>query len=157
MKIDHQTFVKNFFSKMEKYYDEVEMQKLLNIVEEIESKQTMSVEEAIDIVSKMKLRDRHTAIALAIIYQKPMAYIILQNTTDMLIPTEVEKLKNSITNKTEDEFFKGYTNYDYYCLKRSIADDALDELDNPIWDIEKEILFHFVQYKEGKRGKVLSK
>ena len=157
MTSDYSKFVKDFYSKMEPYYDEVAMQKLLNIVEEIDAKEEMTVGEALDIVSAMKLSDRHTAISLAIIYQKPLAYTVLQNMTDMLIPNEVEKLKNSIINKTDDEFFKDYTKYDFYCLKRSLVDDEEDELDNPIWGIEREILCNFVLYKEGKRAKVLAK
>ena len=157
MEVVNAAFIKSFYEKMGAYYDEVELQKLLNLVEDLDSKPEITFGEALDTVSSMKLCDRHTAIALAIIYQKPMAYMVLQNVTDMLIPNEVDKLRNSIINKTEDEFFKGYSKYDFYCLERCIVDDEEDELDNPVWNIEKEILCNYVEYKEGKRAKVLAK
>ena len=157
MEIDFATFVKEFHAKMDDYYDEVAMQKLLNKVEELNLKEEITIDEALTIVSAMKLSDRFTAIVLAFIYDKPLAYLILQDATNMLLSTEVEKLRNSIINKTGDEFFKGYNEYDFYCLKKSIEYDEEDEVDNPIWNIERETLINYVLYKEGKRAKVLSK
>lgn len=113
-----------FYKSIEAFYTEEEIQKMFNIVENIEET-NMSAKKVYDILKLYKPRDVNVILAMAFFDKKEISQAKIFLAEKAIIKDTLIGFRNSFRNNTMNQFVENYTTEDFFYLEELIDEDCI--------------------------------
>ena len=135
---------KDFYVSIEGFYSEEEIQKMFNLVENIEET-NMSAKEVYNLLKNDKPRDVNVILAMAYFEELDNAQMKIFLAEKAIIRDNLIAYRNSIRNNTMREFVSNYKPEDFFYLEELIMEDEY-YLD----DSQKDLYVNELKYLNGE-------
>ena len=135
---------KDFYVSIEAFYSEEEIQKMFNLVDNIEATK-METKSVYDLLKGYKPRDVNVILAMAYFEDMSSAQIKIFLAEQAIIKDNLIGFRNSIRNNTMKEFVSNYKFEDFLYLEQLIIEDEY-YLD----DSQKELYVSELKYLSGE-------
>ena len=135
---------KDFYISIKAFYTEEEIQKMFNIVENIENN-NLNAKKVYDMLKNYKPRDVNVILAISYFEDKKSSQVKILLAEKKIIRDSLINYRDSIRNNTMNEFVKNYTTEDFYYLEQLIMEDNC-YLD----DSQKTLYINELKYLNGE-------
>ncbi len=140
---------KDFYISIEAFYSEEEIQKMFNLVENIEET-NMAQKDVYNLLKNYKPKDVNVILGIAFFENKQASQYKIFLAERRIIKDNLIGYRNSIRNNTMNEFVKDYKSEDFFYLQRLILEDELY-----LADSQKDLYIDELRYLNGEIESVM--